>query len=244
MLSFQASTKTFWKQETAHLPARASLLNSFYYWLRNNFMYLLFLWDLLGPKISKNAKCSCIRDNFPFSQALIWLMERSGSISKKSTSSLHRTLAHWWTRGLCDFFILRYKGPENTKNAKKFVVFEQIAYFQGWPRPIWKMRMCLNVIPEVLAILAIGLMNIIFVSLSGFKIQGPENATYADLFPGGGLEGPISQNVQGCWGVIRHFLKRHALLSIINHKKNYTWQKQVHPQNGFWLPDYSHYNIY
>ena len=40
-------------------------------------------------------------------------------------------------------------------------------------------------IPKVLAILAIGLVNISFVSLSGFKIQGPENATYADLFTGG-----------------------------------------------------------
>ena len=53
MLSFQASTKTFWTQETAHLPARASLLNSLYYWLRNNLMYLLFLWDLQAQKSRK-----------------------------------------------------------------------------------------------------------------------------------------------------------------------------------------------
>ena len=30
---------------------------------------------------------------------------------------------------------------------------------------------------------------------------------------GGGLERPIFQNAQGCQGVIRHFLKRHDLLS-------------------------------
>ena len=57
------------------------------------------------------------------------------------------------------------------------------------------MRMCLNVIPEVLAILAIGLVNISFVSPSGFKIQGPENATYADLFPGGWVRGA---NISKC----------------------------------------------
>ena len=78
------------------------------------------------------------------------------------------------------------------------------------------MIMCLNDICEVPAILAIGLVNISFVSLSSFKIQGPENATWADLFifcpQGGGLERPISQNAQGCQGVIWHFLKRHALL--------------------------------
>ena len=49
--------------------------------------------------------------------------------------------------------------------------------------------MCLNGISEVLAILAIGLVNISFVSLSGFQIQGPENATYADLFTGGWVRG-------------------------------------------------------
>ena len=75
------------------------------------------------------------------------------------------------------------------------------------------MRMCLNVIPEVLAILAIGLVNISFVSLSGFKIQGLKMRHMLICSQGGGLEGPISQNAQGCWGVIRHFLKRHALLS-------------------------------
>ena len=57
------------------------------------------------------------------------------------------------------------------------------------------MRMCLNVIPEVLAILAIGLVNISVVSLSGFKIQGAENATYADLFTGGWVRGA---NISKC----------------------------------------------
>ena len=79
------------------------------------------------------------------------------------------------------------------------------------------MRMCLNVIGEVLAILAVGLVNISFVSFSSFEIQGPENATKPDFFIfcpyGVGSERPISQNTQGCQGVIRHFLKRHALLS-------------------------------
>ena len=36
---------------------------------------------------------------------------------------------------------------------------------------------------------------------------------------GGGLERPISQNAQGCQGVIRHFLKRHDLLSYNQSKK-------------------------
>ena len=53
MLSFKAPTKTFWTQETAHLSARASLLNGFYYWLRNKLMYLLFLWDLQARKSRK-----------------------------------------------------------------------------------------------------------------------------------------------------------------------------------------------
>ena len=77
--------------------------------------------------------------------------------------------------------------------------------------------MCLNVICEVPAILAIGLVNISFVGLFGLEIQGPENATKADLFifcpRGVGLDRPISQSAQGCQGVICHFLKRHALLS-------------------------------
>ena len=77
--------------------------------------------------------------------------------------------------------------------------------------------MCLNVICEVPATLAIGLVNISFVGLFGLEIQGPENATKADLFifcpQGGGLDRPISQSAQGCQGVICHFLKRHALLS-------------------------------
>ena len=45
--------------------------------------------------------------------------------------------------------------------------------------------MCLNVISEVLAILAIGLVNFSCVGLSGLEIQGPENETQADLFTGG-----------------------------------------------------------
>ena len=42
--------------------------------------------------------------------------------------------------------------------------------------------MCLNIISEILAILAIGLVNFSSVGLSGFEIQGPENETYAYLF--------------------------------------------------------------
>ena len=79
------------------------------------------------------------------------------------------------------------------------------------------MRIYLNVICEVSAIRAIGLVNISFVSLFGLEIQGPENATKADLFifcpQGGGLDRPISQSAQGCQGVICHFLKRSTLLS-------------------------------
>ena len=45
--------------------------------------------------------------------------------------------------------------------------------------------MCLNIISEVLAILAIGLVNFSCVGLSGFEIQGPENETYAYLFTRG-----------------------------------------------------------
>ena len=52
-------------------------------------------------------------------------------------------------------------------------------------RPIRKMRMCLNVICEVLAILAIGLVNFSYVSLSAFETQGSENGTYADFSTGG-----------------------------------------------------------
>ena len=73
--------------------------------------------------------------------------------------------------------------------------------------------MCLNIISEVLAILAIGLVNFSCVGLSGFEIQGPEIRHMLICSQGGGLERPISQNAQGCQGVIRHFLKRHALLS-------------------------------
>ena len=39
------------------------------------------------------------------------------------------------------------------------------------------MKMRLNVICEVLAILAIALVNVSFIGLFGFEIQGPENAT-------------------------------------------------------------------
>ena len=68
------------------------------------------------------------------------------------------------------FRTLQYKGPKNKKNARKFVDLKQIPYFQRSARRIFKMRMCLNVIDQVLAILAIGLVNISFVSYSCFKI--------------------------------------------------------------------------
>ena len=74
------------------------------------------------------------------------------------------------------FFILRYKGPENTKNTKKFAFFKQIAYFQVTPAHL-KNKNVLNVNCEVVAILAITLANICSVGQSGFKIKGPENAT-------------------------------------------------------------------
>ena len=42
--------------------------------------------------------------------------------------------------------------------------------------------MCVHVIPEVLAILAIGLVNISFINLFSYEKHGPENATWADFF--------------------------------------------------------------
>ena len=63
------------------------------------------------------------------------------------------------------------------------------------------MGMCFNVICEVLAILAIGLVNLSCVGLSGFEIQGPEYGTYADLFTGGWVrEADISKcsRMPGC----------------------------------------------
>ena len=49
--------------------------------------------------------------------------------------------------------------------------------FKGDHGPLEKRGMCLNVICEVLAILAIGLVNFSCVGLSGFEIQGPESET-------------------------------------------------------------------
>ena len=86
-------------------------------------------------------------------------------------------LTDWWLTGLCNISLLRYKGLKNTKNAKKCTGFKQIAYFKSSPRPIQKLKMCVNVIYEVLAILAIGLVNISFVGRSSLEIQWPEIAT-------------------------------------------------------------------
>ena len=45
--------------------------------------------------------------------------------------------------------------------------------FKGDPGPF----VCVNVIPEVLAILAIGLVNISFINIFSYEKHGPENAT-------------------------------------------------------------------
>ena len=75
---------------------------------------------------------------------------------------------------------------------------------------------------EVLAILAIGLVNISFVSLSGFEIQGPENETSADLFTGGGFKRgqylKMLKDARVSYGIFR---KGTPNSLIINHKKIY-----------------------
>ena len=48
-----------------------------------------------------------------------------------------------------------------------------------------------------------------------------------------GFERPISQNAQGCQGIIQHFLKRHAYSLMINHKKTMRDKTRFTPKMGF-----------
>ena len=75
-----------------------------------------------------------------------------------------------------------------------------------------------------LAILVIKLVNITFVSLFSFLRYLGLKMRHLFIFclhlEENGLERAISQNPQGCDGVIQHFLKRHALLSQSYKKVN------------------------
>ena len=109
------------------------------------------------------------------------------------------------------------------------------------------MKMCLNVICEVLAILAIGLVNISFVYLFVFEIQGPKNVTYRLICSyfvhrgggggggggGGRLERPISLNACGCQSPSSIFCKGIPYSLVLNHKKTIPDKTRFTPKMGF-----------